>query len=187
MHIQPSNEQGHLSHEMGALINMGALSIGQLLESADYKGVEISLETSNIENHLLLEAVEKMSLEALPRSKGRATELVSLKDEARAAKEELECLQSRNSELEGELKSLKRLLRENATESKSSGDSLQERYRILESELHAAREESAKRVGDSSQFQQMKKMMQTQTGKIKDLRRRLEKYEDVDDDGKDGL
>jgi hypothetical protein len=36
---------------------------------------------------------------------------------------------------------------------------------------------SLRRVAETSQFVQMRKIMQTQSGTIRDLRRRLEKYE----------
>lgn len=54
--------------------------------------------------------------------------------------------------------------------------------------LEEAKEENAKRVAETSQFQQMRKMMQSQSAKIRDLRKRLQKYEpdackeDDDDD-----
>jgi major membrane immunogen (membrane-anchored lipoprotein) len=47
----------------------------------------------------------------------------------------------------------------------------------LESELREAKGEIEKKVSDTSQFQQMMKLMKSQTTKIKDLRQRLEKYE----------
>ncbi len=49
--------------------------------------------------------------------------------------------------------------------------------RKLERDLSEAREENNKRVSDTAQFQQMRKMMQSQSTKLRDLRRRLERYE----------
>ena len=54
------------------------------------------------------------------------------------------------------------------------------RVEHLEDDLREAREENEKRVQDTTQFTQMKKLMQTQSSNIKDLRRRLQKYEPSD-------
>jgi hypothetical protein len=58
----------------------------------------------------------------------------------------------------------------------------------LERALEEAKEENTKRVAETTQFQQMRKIMQSQSAKIRDLRKRLQKYEpdavkeDDDDD-----
>lgn len=57
--------------ELTNVINMGALSMSQLLESAQEKGVAISLETGAVENQQLLEAVEKMNLDAIPKTQAK--------------------------------------------------------------------------------------------------------------------
>lgn len=57
--------------ELTNVINMGALSMSQLLESAQEKGVSISLETGAVENQQLLEAVEKMNLDAIPKTQAK--------------------------------------------------------------------------------------------------------------------
>ncbi len=49
--------------------------------------------------------------------------------------------------------------------------------RDLERALEEAKEENAKRISDTTQFQQMRKLMQSQSAKIRDLRKRLQKYE----------
>ena len=46
---------------------MGALAVGQLLESAQSKSVDLTLDTSAVESHVLVEAVEKMALDAIPK------------------------------------------------------------------------------------------------------------------------
>jgi predicted transcriptional regulator len=62
-------------------------------------------------------------------------------------------------------------------EGKRGESDMAEKMRKLERQLEEAREENNKRVSDTAQFQQMKKMMQTQSSKIRELRRRLERYE----------
>jgi chromosome segregation ATPase len=57
------------------------------------------------------------------------------------------------------------------------------RVRDLEDALADAREEGDRKVQDTAQFRQMKALMQTQAGKIRDLRYRLQRYEP--DDAKD--
>ena len=49
--------------------------------------------------------------------------------------------------------------------------------RELERALEEAKEENTKRVAETAQFQTMRKMMQSQAAKIRDLRQRLQKYE----------
>ena len=79
----------HMSHDMGMLINMGSLTIAQLLEEAQDKGIDIELDTSSSENQILLDSVEKMSLEALPKEARRAVDaLPSFKEETRNLKAE---------------------------------------------------------------------------------------------------
>lgn len=51
-----------------------------------------------------------------------------------------------------------------------SASSMQSRVRLLEEELEEEREANQKRVADTPQFQQMKKMMANQNKKMKDLR-----------------
>ena len=42
--------KSHVNHDIGAIINMGALTISQLLENAQEKGVDLELDTANCEN-----------------------------------------------------------------------------------------------------------------------------------------
>jgi hypothetical protein len=52
--------------------------MGELLDDANSQGAsELVLNTANIENVTLLDAVEKMSLEAMPKSMARVDALVS--------------------------------------------------------------------------------------------------------------
>ena len=63
---------------------MGALALNQLLESAQDKQVDLVLETAKVENARLLEEVERMSLDAIPKQQRRGVgELTSIKDEAK--------------------------------------------------------------------------------------------------------
>jgi hypothetical protein len=44
--------QGHITHDMSTLINMGALTVSQLLVDAQDKGVDLNLETASLENQV---------------------------------------------------------------------------------------------------------------------------------------
>lgn len=96
-------------------------------------------------------------------------------------------LNKENSALKNDLSDLQQRLGRVESSAKRSDDSKVDssQVRRLEEELRRLKEESTKRVADSSQFQQMKDLMKSQTFKIKDLRRRLQRYE-PDDDGKAG-
>ena len=56
---------------------MGSLAVHQLLQKAQGKGVDLDLETAQLENQRLLEAVEKMSMDSMPKTVKRAIALVS--------------------------------------------------------------------------------------------------------------
>lgn len=72
------------------------------------------------------------------------------------------------------------------SEESSASDRDKMRIRKLEDELSDCQEEGKKRVMDTAQFKQMRQLMQTQSSNLRDLRRRLEKYEpDTVGDGDD--
>ncbi len=108
----------------------------------------------------------------------------SFKDEAKAFRDESQRLEEVKSRLQAEVSSLRDRLKRaeqsyaNLAESKTQEEYLEkERERELQRALEEAKEENTKRVSETTQFQQMRKMMQSQAAKIRDLRRRLEKYE----------
>lgn len=86
-----------------------------------------------------------------------------------------------NSRLQADVEMLNHKLRQaemrtsQIADSKMSDDS--DEVRRLQRLLDEAREENNKRVSDTAQFQQMRKMMQSQSTKLRDLRRRLQVYE----------
>lgn len=175
----------HVNGDIGSVINMGALAVNQLLVKAQEKGVELALETSPLEDQSLLEAVDKMSLDAMPKNAKRGVgQLTSFRDESKMMKEEAARLEDTNSRLQNEMQtlrlrlaSLERQSRDLAESKSSEADAARNRNRSLESALEEAKEENAKRVGETTQFQQMRKMMQSQAAKIRDLRQRLQRYE----------
>lgn len=69
--------QSNVTYELSNIINMGALVISQLLESAELKGVGLDLDISSIENQSMLEAVEQMTLTGVVSNKARGGGLVS--------------------------------------------------------------------------------------------------------------
>eukprot|EP00602_Paraphysomonas_sp_CaronLab_P004072 CAMPEP_0185021446 /NCGR_PEP_ID=MMETSP1103-20130426/4130_1 /TAXON_ID=36769 /ORGANISM="Paraphysomonas bandaiensis, Strain Caron Lab Isolate" /LENGTH=264 /DNA_ID=CAMNT_0027552971 /DNA_START=99 /DNA_END=893 /DNA_ORIENTATION=- len=208
--ILESQTKAHISHELSVLINMSALAINELLETAQEQGAHVTLDTTSLENQGLIDSIEKMSVDMMPAARKRNVGLVSLKDEAKAlqneskaVREEAERLEESNrmlhqrfsnvqndasmllrekTALQNEVADLKRRLaaaeRGNESNAKGGADGfLQERIERLEEELSLERESNQKRVADTPQFQQMRKMMQSQNQKIRDLRRRLDRYE----------
>ena len=65
-------------------------------------------------------------------------------------------------------------------DSNNNENEYREKLRNMEDDLHTAQGENNKRVNETTQFLTMKKLMQNQTVKIKDLRRKLQKYEPDD-------
>ena len=191
-----------------------------------------------IATQALLDAVDKMSLDAMPKNAKRAATLVrvgfdilqfhldtlcvrcdsrnnmllfmtfnfispvhsylkqtSFRDESKAMREETSRLEDTNNRLQAEVNSLRQRLSQtdrslqHAAESKNEADSNgRNTLRTLERSLEEAKEENNKRISETSQFVQMRKLMQSQSAKIRDLRKRLEKYEPdsvKEDDGED--
>lgn len=110
-------------------------------------------------------------------------------------REETNRLEETNTRLQAEVNSLRQRLSQadgrlaSVAESKSD-DSAADRaaMRNLERSLEDAKEENNKRINETSQFVQMRKLMQSQSAKLRDLRKRLERYEPdsvKEDDGED--
>jgi hypothetical protein len=170
-----SSMRSHIVADVGSMVNMGALSIAQILEQGQDKGVELELETAAVENASLLEAVDRMNLDAIPKSRTRG--LTSMKDETRILKDKAEAAEELSQRLQDENAELVRKL---AIARRSGGESKQSEEAMADA-LAEAKEENEKRVRDTNQFKQMKKLMQTQAANIKDLRKRLQEYEPDDD------
>ena len=183
--------------DVSNIVNMGTLVVGQLLEDARRKGAELEVETSALENQKLLEAVEKMTFDSLPQKK-KIDALPSFRQDAKRMEDsnrELEQqlrkleddsvkLSREKQELGRQISELKDRMSETLESSGKDGEENQERIRRLQDDLSEAKEENEKRVKETTQFQQMRKMMQTQSANIRDLRTRLAKYEPVDADAK---
>lgn len=102
-------------------------------------------------------------------------------------REEQERIEETNARLQSEVNMLKQRLiaaersSDRLAESKvgqeMNADEQRLQIRRLQNELEEARAENSKRVSETAQFQQMRQMMQSQSGKLRDLRRRLERYE----------
>ena len=108
----------------------------------------------------------------------------SFRDEAKAMRDQSDRLEGANAKMQAEVDRLRQQLMvaernlRNAAESKSSGDAdMEGNMRDLERSLEEAKEENNKRINETSQFQQMRKLMQSQSANIRDLRKRLQKYE----------
>eukprot|EP01041_Mallomonas_annulata_P000069 gene69-81_t len=197
-----------LSQELSDTINMNALIVSKLLENAQSKGVHIDLDIGSAENQALLQAVEKMNLDSIPKRGARRMDaLPSMKDEAKATRDEMDRLQTTNQNLQERFNAIQadasKLVKENTTlknevdslnrrleaqgessskakaESKSDREATQ-RIIKLEEEVKRAKEEGAKRLSETTQFTQMRSLMKTQNDKIKSLRRKLARYEPDD-------
>jgi chromosome segregation ATPase len=79
-------------------------------------------------------------------------------------------LQNEVDALRRQLEVVEKNSQANENSAKGGNDNLQRRIQRLEEELDEEREVNQKRVADTPQFIQMKKMMQTQSQKIRDLR-----------------
>jgi predicted nucleic acid-binding Zn-ribbon protein len=120
-----------------------------------------------------------MSLDAMPKNPRRGVgELVSFKEEARAKQMETDRLENANRRLQEEVSSLRARLDTTERSSRQSSAAAAKdiadnentnsgRIRSLETDLAEAKDEANKRVSETTQFQQMRKMMQSQANTIK--------------------
>jgi hypothetical protein len=169
---------------------MGALAVNQLLEKAGDYGFELALEPSRCENQALIEALTNMSMSDSGIKSGKRGG--GLKDVAADSKEtnnkaEYERLVAENRAMNSELAVLRARLNNSerdARDAKSAADAntsgLLLSYSELERALADAKEENAKKVTETAQFVQMKKVMQSQAKHIRDLKSRLQRYEPDD-------
>jgi len=93
-------------------------------------------------------------------------------------------LEESNERLQNEVQALRNKLSNadnrlsSLADSKQHDDEMEKlQLKELEHALEDAKDENTKRVSETTQFQQMRKLMQSQSNTIKDLRRRLQKYE----------
>eukprot|EP00752_Nemacystus_decipiens_P012939 g11452.t1 len=90
-----------LRQEVGAVANMNALLMKQMLEHAEQQGATLTFDTSSVEDQALLEEVERMRVDGkLKRNNGQASRLVSIKDEHARLVEESQAMQAKNDVLE---------------------------------------------------------------------------------------
>lgn len=95
-------------------------------------------------------------------------------------RDETSRLEDTNTRLQAEVAQLRQRLAQvdssrSAAESKMQADSYHSHE--LERALEEAKEQNSKRVAETAQFQQMRKIMQSQSAKLKDLRKRLQRWE----------
>jgi Mg/Co/Ni transporter MgtE len=99
-------------------------------------------------------------------------------------RDEMNRLEEVNSQLRQELEGCRLRLTSAQRANSSLAESKQQdelmtkmQSKELERALEEAKEEGARRISETTQFQQMKKIMQSQSAKIRELTRRLQKYE----------
>jgi len=191
-----------VTKEMSDIVNMNALIISKILENAQGNGLTIDLEIREAENNSLLQSIEKMNLDSMPRSK-KATKLATmpstLKNEAKLMKDEVDRVTSsnqvlserfaavqseatrvskENTLLKNEIDELNRHIAElSESSSKAGDDSKSDRVQELEEEIDRLKSEAAKHISASKQFQDLRGMMKKKSEMVVKLRRRLEKYE----------
>ena len=178
-----------MGNEVESIVNMGALAVNQLLEKAGDYGFELALEPSRCENQALMEAIGNISMtEAGIKSGKRGGGLKDLADSKETSnKAEYERLVAENRAMNSELAVLRARLNNSerdARDAKSAADAstsgLMLSYSDLERALADAKEENAKKVTETAQFIQMRKVMQSQAKHIRDLKSRLQRYEPDD-------
>ncbi|CAN0232998.1 unnamed protein product [Scytosiphon promiscuus] len=202
----------NLRQEVGAVANMSALLMKQMLEDAEQQGAALSFDTSTVEDQALLEEVERMRVDRnLRRSSAQGSRLVSIKDEHARLLEEVRTIQAKNDTLEERLIILQQdcaALSRQRDEEKQQAEVVRQKLSFQAAdkgqvppkefsgekgtpeavaalrELSALKALSEKRLNESPQFQQLKKLVSSKSQQVVSLRRRLLRYEPDDDDAK---
>lgn len=195
--------------EIGSLMGMTALLMKQLMEVAEQRGATLEMNTSVVEDRGILEEIERLRTDGPPHHRRKSSEkLVSIKDEharlidekekaeegQRIAQERCARLQAdasaalrENSSLREELSLLRNQARSGEEKGAESGSRVQELSRelaSLQSRLDEESEQSQKKLSESRQFMQLKKMLSSKTEQVQELRRRLRRYEPAEGDAK---
>ncbi|GLE03862.1 hypothetical protein PINS_up012773 [Pythium insidiosum] len=178
--------------ELQDTINMMALLLREIFVEAEDSRLSLELDIAKVEDKELLERVEKLGVaewveDPSPIAKGSSSssssskkvnpvdqrqlqlerEKQSLEDEVRAARH---TSQQQQEEHERELRKLQRKLADART-------------RVEQLERQA--EDAAQHVSQTPQFQSMKRMVAQKNQQLQELRRRLQRYEPLGDDGDD--
>eukprot|EP00904_Undaria_pinnatifida_P007355 jgi/Undpi1/374/HiC_scaffold_1.g00370.m1 len=199
----------NLRQEVGAVANMSALLMKQMLEDAEQQGAILTFDTSTVEDQALLDEVERMRVDGnVGRGSGQGPRLVSIKDEhARLLNEtkqmkisnetlqervlhlqqECSALLHQREEDKGEMEALRHELRFQAGDKSegsckgSEGDKETGNDDATQREISALKAANERRLMESPQFQQMKKLLYSKSQQVVSLRRRLEMYEPDED------
>jgi len=201
--------KGNMRQELATTVNMTVLLLKQLFEGADEQGVHLSMDTGIVEDESLLKEVESMRLDVPAAVKRSGTgKLTSIKDEHQRLVDETGRLGETNKQLQDRFTQLQaqcsKILQEKSAlsqevsflrqqlsmqeESKSQAKDtdisadLQNELSSLKAELSEANAAQDRRVMETRQFQQLRGMLSQRNSQLSDLRRRLAKYENMDDD-----
>ncbi|KAF0686280.1 Aste57867_21886 [Aphanomyces stellatus] len=189
--------------ELQDTINMTALLLRQVFHEAQDNRMTMELDTGIVEDKDMLEKVERLSVAEWAADERREAKKVVAKP---THDEEFETVQKENQNLRQRLEQLQKDCSKALKEKQRAQDDMDELRQAahasrhvdaLERELKESRdiiaeyERSAKEanqhITQTKQFQQLKKMVAQKNESLKDLRKRLLKYEpdadcDVDDD-----
>jgi len=66
--------QGRVREELTSTINMNVLLISHLLEGAQDSNVSLDLDASAVENQVLIQSIEKMNIDAMPKGGRKAVD-----------------------------------------------------------------------------------------------------------------
>lgn len=153
-----SSVLGRVREELTSTINMNVLLISRLLEGAQDSNVSLDLDASAVENQVLIQTIEKMNIDAMPKGGRKAVDaLPSFKEDAKAVREEAKAIKDEADRLAGSNKVLQErftALQADATKLTREKNALQtevsELRRKLESGSKQRSESSSKADSDSN-------------------------------------
>lgn len=181
------------SQEQGAAVELDitALENQGLLDSIERMSMEVAPSGRRATSLVSLKDEAKAMKDESKAVKDEASRLADsnrmLQQRFSAVQEDASNLAREKKEMQREIDRLVRQLetaehsvRSYEHSSKGNHDDSASRIRDLEEDLAEERRNNTARVSETPQFLQMKKLMQSQNQKIRDLRRRLDRYEPDD-------
>jgi cell division septum initiation protein DivIVA len=149
--------------DLEELIAMNGLLLSQLFEGAEAAGASLATNLARVEDRELLAGMAGLEADASSGCLSPSTKLSSSRDDSLRLARDNRALKEENGALRSELAVLK-----SAGRSASAGD--------------ADDGGGGGRFADSREFQQMKRILESKNFTVRELRERLAKFEDDDED-----
>lgn len=178
--------KANVRSELQDTINMMALVLRQVLGEAEAHKMSVDLDISSVEDRELLDQVERLSVAEWIHDAGRGDNKGKALAQARRSAMEQERMSKEREEIRSAVTTKeKELSMQHGKELRRVQEELDEaRVTIRDLERHL--KDAQQHVSQTTQFQNLKRMVAQKNDQLQLLRQRLRRYEpDADDEAKD--